>query len=417
MTDRERRAWTLAAALFLALFFIWGIGYDCFPILLPSVLKQFHLTREQIGGIPAAQAFAALLAAPVVGWVLDRIAAQVVMSVGAVLTAIGILMMARAASLDGVIVGSFISGAGMTGCTILPSTMVISNWFGERRGTALGITTAGMELGGMVIALAAGRFDLAYGWRFAYAVLALPLLVVVVPLFLVFVRARPDDAARDARGPAGRAAGDNASASTLSGLDVNEALRTRAFWMLVVLQFCYTFAVGGSFIHLVQYLIGLGYAPTIGTMVVSFSLGLALIGKPAMGALGDRIRGKNALALCLMIGALNTAFLLLARMPWVLVIFTIVGGLTTAAPIALGPLVQVETLGLKRYGSIAGLLAISFTLGAIAGPPIVGKLADLTGTYVLSFEVCALVGMTGAIAAFLCVAPARADLSYAMQAK
>ena len=413
MTDQERKAWTLAAALFLALFFIWGVGYDCFPILLPSVLKQFHLTREQIGGIPAAQAFAALLAAPIVGWLLDRIAAQVVMSVGAVLTAIGILMMARAASLEGVIVGSFISGAGMTGCTILPSTMVISNWFGERRGTALGLTTAGMELGGMVIALAAGHLDLAYGWRFAYAVLALPLLVVVVPVFLVFVRARPKDAARDASA----AISDDASASRLPGLDVSEAMRTRAFWMLVVIQFCYTFSVGGSFIHLVQYLIGLRYSPTVGTMVVSISLGLALIGKPAMGALGDRIRGKNALGLCLMIGALNTAFLLLARMPWVLVTFTIVGGLTTAAPIALGPLVQVETLGLKRYGSIAGLLAISFTLGAMAGPPIVGELADLTGSYVLSFELCALVGLIGAVAAFLCVVPARADLRYAVQAK
>ncbi len=284
MTDQERKAWTLAAALFLALFFIWGVGYDCFPILLPSVLKQFHLSREQIGGIPAAQAFAALLAAPIVGWLLDRVAAQVVMSVGAVITAIGLLMMARAASLVGGIVGSFISGAGMTGCTILPSTMVISNWFGERRGTALGLTTAGMELGGMVIALAAGHLDLAYGWRFAYAVLALPLLVVVVPLFLVFVRARPLDAAQDASG----ASSDDASAPTLPGLDVSEAMRTRAFWMLVVLQFCYTFAVGGSFIHLVQYLIGLGYAPSVGTMVVSFSLGLALIGKPAEDPLAER---------------------------------------------------------------------------------------------------------------------------------
>src|SRR5262249_21448281 len=247
-------------------------------------------------------------------------------------------------------------------------------------------TTAGMELGGMVIALAAGHLDLAYGWRFAYAVLALPLLVVVVPVFLVFVRARPKDAARDASA----AISDDASASRLPGLHVSEAMRTGAFWMVVVIQFCYTFSVGGSFIHLVQYLIGLRYSPTVGTMVVSISLGLALIGKPAMGTLGDRIRGKNALGLCLMIGALNTAFLLLARMPWVLVTFTIVGGLTTAAPIALGPLVQVETLGLKRYGSIAGLLAISFTLGAMAGPPIVGELADLTGSYVLSFELCAL---------------------------
>jgi MFS family permease len=152
-------------------------------------------------------------------------------------------------------------------------------------------------------------------------------------------------------------------------------------------------------------------------MVVGFSLGLALIGKPMMGRLGDRIGGKNALALCLLLGAANTAFLLLARMSWVLAIFTVVSGLTGAAPIALGPLVQVETLGLRRYGSIAGLLAITFTLGAMMGPPIVGKVADMTGSYTLSFEVCALVAFIGAVASFLCVAPTRARLGALAEAK
>jgi MFS family permease len=414
MTKQDRTAWMLAGALFLALFFIWGVGYDCFPILLPAVLKQFHLSREQIGRVPAAQALAALVVGPFVGWLLDRIPAQIVMSIGAVLTAIGIVMMARADSFNGVLAGSVVSGVGLSASTILPATMVISNWFGERRGTALGLTTAGMELGGMVIAIVAGHLDAVYGWRFAYAVLAIPLIAIVAPLYLIFVRTRPPQAAPSARIAAPSAA---ESASSLPGLELNEALRTRAFWMLVVLQFCFTFAVGGSFIHLVQYLISIGYTLRAGTMVVGISLGLALIGKPGMGILGDRIGGKNALALCLLLGAANTAFLLLARMFWVLVIFTFVGGLTGAAPIALGPLVQVETLGLKRYGSIAGLLTITFTLGAMMGPPIVGKLADVTGSYTLSFEVCALVAFVGAVASFLCVAPARARVGALVQAK
>ena len=414
MTKQDRTAWMLAGALFLALFFIWGVAYDCFPILLPSVLKQFHLSKEQIGNVPAAQALAALVVGPLVGWLLDRIPAQIVMSVGAVLTAIGIVMMARAGSFHGVLVGSVVTGVGLSASTILPATMVISNWFGERRGTALGLTTAGMELGGMVIAIVAGHLDAVYGWRFAYAVLAIPLVVIVAPLYLVFVRTRPEQPAQSASIAKPSA---TEFMSSLPGLELNEALRTRAFWMLVVLQFCFTFAVGGSFIHLVQYLISIGYTLGAGTMVVGFSLGLALIGKPAMGVLGDRIGGKNALALCLLLSAANTAFLLLARMFWVLVIFTVVGGLTGSAPIALGPLVQVETLGLKRYGSIAGLLGITFTLGAMMGPPIVGKLADVTGSYTVSFEVCALVAFVGAVASYLCVAPARVRVGGLIQAK
>ena len=414
MTKQDRTAWMLAGALFISLFFIWGVGYDCFPILLPSVLKQFHLSKEQIGRIPAAQALAALVFGPLAGWLLDRVPAQIVMAIGAVLTALGIVMMARAGSFEGVLAGSVITGVGLIASTILPSTMVISNWFGERRGIALGLTTAGMELGGMVIAIVAGYLDAAHGWRFAYAVLAIPLIVIVVPLYLIFVRTRPEQTAQS------RSIGKPSpaeSASALPGLEVNEALRTRAFWMLVVLQFCFTFAVGGSFIHLVQYFIEIGYTHAAGTRVIGLSLGLALIGKPAMGALGDRIGGKNALAICLFVGAVNTVFLLFARTLWVLLAFTFVSGITGAAPVALGPMVQVETLGLRRYGTIAGFLGIAFTLGAILGPTIVGKLADTTGTYTLSFEVCALVAMVGALASFLCVAPARARVGGLVQAK
>lgn len=404
MTKQDRTAWMLAGALFLSLFFLWGTAYNCFPIFLPSMIKEFHLTRGQVGLVPAAQAIAAGVFGIFIGWLLDRVPAQIVMAVGAVLTALGIVMMSRAASLNGLLAGAVVTGVGLIASTILPATMVISNWFGERRGTALGLTTAGMELGGMVITMVAGYLIVAHGWRFAYAALAIPLVLIVAPLYLVFVRTRPEQAAWSGSSAERGSAAESVSA--LPGLEVNEALHTRAFWMLMLLQFCYTFSVGGSFIHLVQYLIGIGYTQSAGTMVVSSSLGLALIGKPAMGVLGDRIGGKNALALCLLIGAVNTAFLLLARIFWVLVIFTIVGGITGSAPVALGPLVQVETLGLRRYGSIAGLLGIAFTLGATMGPPIVGKLADATGSYTLSFEVCAIVAVAGAVASFLCAAPA-----------
>ncbi len=286
------------------------------------MLKQFHLSKEQIGWVPAAQALAAIVIGPMVGWLLDRIRAQIVMGTGAVLTAIGIVMMARASSFHGVIAGSVVTGIGLSASTILPATMVISNWFGERRGTALGVTTAGMELGGMVTAIVAGSLVVTHGWRFAYAVLAIPLVVIVLPLCLIFVRTRPEQPADiSGAGTIGHAQ----VSSTLPGLEVDEALRTRAFWMLMVLQFSYTFSVGGSFIHLVQYLIGIGYTQAAGKWVVGFSLGLALIGKPALGVLGDRIGGKNALALCLFIGAVNIAFLLFARDLWVLVGFTFVG--------------------------------------------------------------------------------------------
>jgi MFS family permease len=414
MANQDRAAWRIAVALFVSLFFIWGVGYNCFPIFLPSFLKTFHLTKEQVGLVPAAQAITAGVFGLVIGWLLDRVPAQIVMAVGAVLTAAGIGVMAAAGSLGALLAGSVITGVGMCASTILPASMVISNWFGERRGAALGMTLAGMEAGGMVITMVAGFLIVAIGWRAAYALLAVPLIAVVLPLYLIFVRTRPEAA----NAPRTAQITTEEAARALPGLEVAEALRTRAFWMLVVLQFCYTFTVGGIFIHLVQYLLNIGYSQAIGTLVVSVSLGLALVGKPSMGVLGDRIGGKNALGLCMLVGAVNTFLLLTAQMYWALAVFTLVSGITGAAPIALGPMVQVETLGLRRYGSIAGVLGIAFTLGAAMGPPIVGRLADLSaGSYTFAFEVCVLIGIIGAVAAFLCVAPASARIGGLAEAK
>ena len=65
-----------------------------------------------------------------VGWLLDRVPAQIVMAVGAVLTAVGIVMMSQAGSLDGLLAGSAVTGIGMIASTVLPASMVIANWFG-----------------------------------------------------------------------------------------------------------------------------------------------------------------------------------------------------------------------------------------------------------------------------------------------
>jgi fucose permease len=149
MTKQERTARFLAGALFLALFFLWGVGYNCFPIFLPSVLKQFHLSRLQVGLVPGVQAITAGVFGLLVGWLLDRVPAQIVMAVGAVSTAVGIVMMSQAGSLNGLLAGSAVTGIGMIASTILPASMVISNWFGRaarhRAGNHAGRDGAGRD--------------------------------------------------------------------------------------------------------------------------------------------------------------------------------------------------------------------------------------------------------------------------------
>jgi MFS family permease len=135
-----------------------------------------------------------------------------------------------------------------------------------------------------------------------------------------------------------------------------------------------------------------------------------------MGALGDRIGGKNALAIGFAMIAVGVFILLNARQVPMLVLWLIVVGIAGAAPVALAPMVTAETLGLKRFGTLFGWLGSVVTVGLFIGPLLVGWMTDVTGSYTTPFELCALICLVGSAASFLCVVPRPAELTTTAEA-
>jgi MFS family permease len=280
--------------------------------------------------------------------------------------------------------------------------MVAANWFQTRRGIALGFTMAGTALGGSLMTLAANHAIVRGGWRAGYVTLALPMFVVAIPVVLLMVRTRP---AASAAVPVSVA---DATAS-LPGLEVAEALRGRSFWLICITQFCFALAVAGGGLHLITYLINVGYSASSAASVMS-TLFLALaIGKLAYGFVADRFSGRISLFVALSVTALGLLMVLSLSIRLMLVPFILVFGLSFGTPLVLVPVVMVESLGLKRFGSLSGLAGLPNTLGAFLGPVIGGKLFDVTGSYTLTFELFALILFVGAVAVLGCVPFARAQ--------
>lgn len=396
MNKQERQAWIIASSLFVSLFFLWGGGYNTAPIFLAALLKAFGWSHARAAWITGGLSLAIGVTAPFAGWLLDRLEARIVMGAGAALAVAGLVSASRSNTFAELFMSVVVLGVGLGTSTWLAASVVIANWFAEKRGAALGIATAGMEAGGMVMTFAVGTTIASHGWRAGYFIVAVPALLIVLPLLLIVVRTRPPSQ------------GDQTvaqQADLLAGYEVTEALRTRAFWMLVVAQLSYGLAVGGTFHHIVAYLEGIGYTVRSATVVVSLILGLAAVGKAAMGALGDRIGGKNALGLGFVMIAASILILLGARQTSMIVLWLIVAGIAGAAPVALVPMVVAETLGLKRFGSLFGWLSLAVTLGLFVGPIMVGMITDMTGNYTAAFILCSAIAIGGAIGSFRCVAP------------
>ncbi len=172
MTRQERQRWLIAASLFVSLFFLWGGRYNTSPVFLAALIKSQGWSHERTALIPSVLALANGIAAPAAGWLLDRLEARIVMSGGALLATLGLLVACQAHGYAGLIAANVLLGAGLGASTWLPASLVVANWFGERRGTALGICTAGMESGGMAMTIFLGRVIARGNWRVLGATLA-----------------------------------------------------------------------------------------------------------------------------------------------------------------------------------------------------------------------------------------------------
>jgi MFS family permease len=92
------------------------------------------------------------VSSPFSGRLVDRYGVRKVISIGAFIAGLGFILLTQIHNLW-LFYGSYvIIGLGMTGISHVPVSATVSNWFKKRRGTALGIASIGIGVGGFVVA-------------------------------------------------------------------------------------------------------------------------------------------------------------------------------------------------------------------------------------------------------------------------
>ncbi len=394
MNQTERRGWFMVAGLFVVLLLVFGGGYNTVPVFLPALLRAFpSWTHQQVSILPSVLALSVGTFILPVGWLIDRVEAGRIMVVGALAAGLSFLIASEANGLNALIAAYLILGFGIAAGTVLPASLVIANWFGARRGIAMGIANAGSTTGGMVMTLAAGYVLRQWNWRAAYFAIGIGMLVVAIPIIVLTVRTRPLDGVKLTVAE---------SAHRLKGLGLRQALRARSFWMIAGANFCFAFSATGTAIHLVTHLEGIGYSRANAALVMSLVFGFAALGKVVMGLLADRITARKTLALDFAVQAIGVALIFYIAHPATIGIFILLYGVSVAAPLMLLPLLTAESLGLRRFGLLSGLAGLAQTFGAAIGPLVSGRIYDLTGSYSPAFELFIAINLIGAVAALAC---------------
>jgi cyanate permease len=257
--------------------------------------------------------------------------------------------------------------------------------------------------------LVAASLILWFGWRQTWVVFGCVILLLVVGPSLLFVRRTPEemgllpDGAPTPMPRPDLQPGRKSPAAKLPSREEivwtrAEALRTSAFWLLVITFGIASVGVTGLNLHVYPYVTDSGYSPVVAASVMSVIASMQLASPLAWGLVAERIDVRIAATLRFVIQGMGLGLAILS--PNILSLYSgfFLYGIGLGGNMVLPEIMWANYFGRRSLGKVRGLgLLMSQTLAA-AGPPFFGFLFDLTGGYGLSF---AIFGGALIISAFL----------------
>ena len=374
--------WIVGGAFFLNFAGI-GIIMNTMGVFIKPVTESLGFTRGGFTLYFTIAALSMMVMAPVMGKLLERYNIRLIMTVCTAMMATSFALFSQCRTLTQFYIVAVFLGIGSAGSHIIPVSMMITNWFIDKRGLAMGIVFAATGVGGMIFNPLANWIILNYSWQAAFLTFGLVIGLASIPTALFIVRAKPADMGLLPYG--GEAALARQSAAEQGGLTATKAFRTGAFWLLALIILFIAVANMGVLHHIVPYLTDLGFSSTTATTLMSLHMAMLIVGKVLAGSLADRL-GLLKSYLLLMVGLMvSIALLYGSHWMWVAVVFNILFGFSIADRTVLPPLMTARVLGQKHFAVIYGFLNIFTTLGTAVGVPLSGFIYDATKSYHLAF--------------------------------
>lgn len=378
----------------------WGSLYNCSGLFLQPVGDDLGFTRSQISATMTIRSLVHMLAAFQSGRIYRRFNMLRLMKLSSIVLVTSFFTYSLATTLFQFYLISAVSSLALSLITVVPLSIILSNWFVENQGTAMGIAFMGSGVGGMILNALTGYWISDYGWRPAYQMLAVVMALVLLPAVFLIMRVHPRDLGLTAPG----AAPPNSATVEAKGLLLSQALQRPRFWILVGASIFLLIGINGLMLAVSPFLTDMGYSIRFAANVTALIMGSLALGKVVLGRLFDRLGVRRTvifadIAVCVSIVGLLYARHLPALAP--VIVFTGVG---CAYATVANPVLTLELFGRRDYNAILGFLAAIAGMGGVISPLIYGWLYDLTGSYRISFQLSLLLALA-ALPAFRFIFP------------
>ncbi|MBX7171791.1 MAG: MFS transporter [Pyrinomonadaceae bacterium] len=408
MTENKQTSffygWIILAIGFLALIVSNGLSIGGIPVFYKWIREDFVASgtvsptqAESFIAFGATLTFwVAGISSPFLGWLIQKFSIRFLMIVGCVLLGGGLLLHSQATSPAIVYLARTLMGISLGFVGVLPSTILVSNWFVRKRGTALGILLTGTSVGGVLIPQIANPLIERFGWRSAMIFVSLIIWVVLFPAIIFLVKNQPSDIGLFPDGDKEKIEDESKDTNSKNyGMTLAEALKTPIFWILALcscLVFYPIFVTSQQFILYLQTP-KVGLTAQQGSYALSTLFAVSVAGKFLFGFLSDRFSPTRVMLICCSV-MFSATLILLSLTATTGFIFLMLFGLGYGGTFVLLQRQVGDYFGSRDYPKILGVITIVETSGAAIGGIITGKLADAaSGDYTNAFY--AVIVVTG----------------------
>lgn len=265
---------------------------------------------------------------------------------------------------------------------VVASTVLIENWFVEKRGTALGIAMCGSGIGGVIFPILGNYLIETIGWRLAYPSIAIIICIMVLPWTIFVFRLHPSELGLEPYG-AEKAKELEAEALNAKGMPAKQAVVTLAF-ICVFLYAGIEALFSGYNNHLPGFAESIGYSAAFGATILSLAQFGYTVATLVMGWVTDKLGVAVSTYITLGVTALSLLGFTFFQSEIPLIISAFVFGMNSVIITISVPTLISELFGKKHFAEILPYSRMSGIIGCF-GAAAVGACYDLTGSYVGSF--------------------------------
>lgn len=405
MSEKNRffYGWVIVIACMLIQAFPFGVVQNVHPQFISFVTEGEGYSLTQFSLLFTLGTVASALASPFIGKILSKPSTNIKMMfvLGSILAGGGFLLNAYATKIWMFYGISAINQIGLAIISSIGVPLLISAWFTENKGLAMGMAFSGGGLGNIILQQVAAKLlnDPSIGYRGAYFVFGVIALATAVPISLLFIR-KPKSKEELLANVSKNKKDETKKVISSVNYTFAEVKSMKLFWMFSISFLFVGLYVSGMSVQFSGYFYSIGLKPQLVANIASTFAFVSIFGNLFGGVLFDKLGIRNSLLLAgVTVVICGLSLILTPQINALGYVFAAGLGFSMFAYI-IGPSYLTGALfGNKEFGTILGVVQVFFAFGFAIGSSLFGVIVDASsGNYIpawISVTIFAIIAYIG----------------------